>query len=815
MRHIPPSSPPSPQEKEFLSYRSRELKPLLSPSRTGYPQSRAEGIQGESGRGVLQPLQPRLRARRGRDAGGAVADPAFNAEQTIELMRERAAAERAVAGAVPGARPVGLHLRRPVPPAGAARRLPGGAARGRCEASRGLPLVAVVGLPLQVDHLLFNCAASSAAGAILGVVPEDLPAELPRVLRGAPVHARRRRRARRDRAARPARRAVRQPTCSSSVEQPAAADASTSRSARTSGCRSRRRRYAALAGATVLLNLSASNITVGKADYRHQLVGSQSARCLAAYLYSAAGPGESTTDLAWDGHALIVRERQPAGRVASASPTSRSSSAPRSTSSGSRQSACARPPSASRRCATGRDAAPFRTVPLRARAARRRAAAAARRVRALPLRPADPAHPRRALRGGLQHPGPGPGQAAAVHRHQEARDRRLGRARLDPGAAGLRPGDGPARLPAPATSWPTPCPASRPARARCEQAHAADAGDRLQRRARSTSARAACQMLKDIGHPYAERREGLRHHLRERAGRRAHQPPVPPGQLQPRRLVVGTGDLSELALGWCTYGVGDHMSHYNVNASVPKTLIQHLIRWVAETDAARAPRRSDALLRHPGDRDQPGAGARRRRRTQPARSRPRRSIGPYELQDFNLYYTLRFGYAPPKVAFLAYCAWHDRQRGAWPDDPDGAAARVRHRPRSSATWASSSTASSSSASSSAAASRTRPKVGSGGSLSPRGDWRAPSDGEATAWLSAARAGARRRAPSSPRRRLRSGVHHKDTKTPSSEGVGYACSPTIHYLPQTKNTWCLGALVVKTKSSASVLRDDAAGHRARA
>ena len=63
--------------------------------------------------------------------------------------------------------------------------------------------------------------------------------------------------------------------------------------------------YAALAGATVLLNLSASNITIGKADYRRHLVASQSARCLAAYLYSAAGPGESTTDLAWDGHALI------------------------------------------------------------------------------------------------------------------------------------------------------------------------------------------------------------------------------------------------------------------------------------------------------------------------------------------------------------------------------------------------------------------------------------------------------------------------------------------------------------------------------
>jgi NAD+ synthase (glutamine-hydrolysing) len=63
--------------------------------------------------------------------------------------------------------------------------------------------------------------------------------------------------------------------------------------------------YAALSGATVLLNLSASNITIGKADYRRHLCAGQSAKCIAAYLYSAAGPGESTTDLAWDGHALI------------------------------------------------------------------------------------------------------------------------------------------------------------------------------------------------------------------------------------------------------------------------------------------------------------------------------------------------------------------------------------------------------------------------------------------------------------------------------------------------------------------------------
>jgi NAD+ synthase (glutamine-hydrolysing) len=120
-------------------------------------------------------------------------------------------------------------------------------------------------------------------------------------------------------------------------------------------------------------------------------------------------------------------------------------------------------------------------------------------------------------------------------------------------------------------------------------------------------------------------------------------------------LVVGTSDLSELALGWCTYGVGDHMAHYHVNASVPKTLIQYLIRWVATT--GRFGTEASQVLFEvleteispelvPGaDGDQPG-------------QRTEEIIGPYELVDFFLYYVLRFGYCPEKVAYLAWCAWH-------------------------------------------------------------------------------------------------------------------------------------------------------------
>src|SRR5262249_19304918 len=138
-------------------------------------------------------------------------------------------------------------------------------------------------------------------------------------------------------------------------------------------------------------------------------------------------------------------------------------------------------------------------------------------------------------------------------------------------------------------------------------------------------------------------------------------------------LVVGTGDLSELALGWATYGVGDHMAHYSVNASVPKTLIQHVIRWVALTEQL-GPQASETLLAIveteispelvPGADDAAG----------PAQS-TEALLGPYELHDFFLYALVRFGFAPPRIAFLAYSAWHDAERGDWPDIPP----ELRHR----------------------------------------------------------------------------------------------------------------------------------------
>src|SRR5437764_6529309 len=131
-------------------------------------------------------------------------------------------------------------------------------------------------------------------------------------------------------------------------------------------------------------------------------------------------------------------------------------------------------------------------------------------------------------------------------------------------------------------------------------------------------------------------------------------------------LVLGTGDLSELALGWMTYGVGDHMSHYNVNVSVPKTLISYLIRWVisshqfdpatdATLKAILETEISPELVPHAdGDSDKPA-------------QKTAEMVGPYELQDFNLYFITRYGFRPSKVAFLSHHAWSNRNRGEWPD----------------------------------------------------------------------------------------------------------------------------------------------------
>jgi NAD+ synthase (glutamine-hydrolysing) len=258
----------------------------------------------------------------------------------------------------------------------------------------------------------------------------------------------------------------------------------------------------------------------------------------------------------------------------------------------------------------------------------------------------------------------------------------------------------------------------------------------------------AMQMLRDLGHPAAhgEPAYDVTYENVQAGERTSHLFRL---ANQHRALVVGTGDLSELALGWSTYGVGDHMSHYSVNASVPKTLIQFLIRWAIDTSLL-GPDASEVLgsvleteispelvpAGNPGSHANPSADG-SDQGIDSAHGPGQRSedvVGPFELQDFFLYYTLRFGYRPSKLAYLAHHAWHDRDLGEWPEllpeqrRNEYALGEIKHWlgvflhrffelsqfKRSAIPNA--------------------PKVGSGGSLSPRGDWRAPSDSSSAAWL---------------------------------------------------------------------------------
>jgi NAD+ synthase (glutamine-hydrolysing) len=245
--------------------------------------------------------------------------------------------------------------------------------------------------------------------------------------------------------------------------------------------------------------------------------------------------------------------------------------------------------------------------------------------------------------------------------------------------------------------------------------------------------RPACrQMFKDINHPFArgEKVFDVTFENVQAGERTSHLFRL--ANLN-QAIVLGTGDLSELALGWMTYGVGDHMSHYNVNVSVSKTLIQHLIRWVissAQFDAATnktlqailGTEISPELVPHAdGDSSQPA-------------QKTAESVGPYELQDFNLYYITRYGFRPSKVAYLALHAWGDKKAGEWPDLLP-TEKRIQYDLVAIKKWLGVFLFRFFKISQfKRSAIPNGPKVGSGGSLSPRGDWRAPSDSEAEPWL---------------------------------------------------------------------------------
>jgi NAD+ synthase (glutamine-hydrolysing) len=483
---------------------------------------------------------------------------------------------------------------------------------------------------------------------------------------------------------------------------------------------------AALAGATVLVNLSGSPITVGRAEDRRLLVRSASSRCLAAYVYAAAGAGESTTDLSWDGQTMIYElgeclaetERFPDGPRHSVADVDLLRLRQDRLRQGTFDD--------NRRTLADRDRLAFRTVELTLDPPAGDIGLR-RRVDRFPFVPDDVE--RLALDcyeayniqvSGLEQRLRAIGQPKVVIGVSGGLDSthalivaakamdRLGRPRTDIEAF---------TLPGFATSAGTKDNATRLAEALGVHFEEIDI--------RPT----AELMLSELDHPYAEGeatydvtfenvQAGLRtDYLFRLANHRGG-------------IVLGTGDMSELALGWCTYGVGDQMSHYGVNAGIPKTLIQHLIRWVIATNQLEGEASGvleEILGQEISPELVPAAEGEGPQSTEAV-------IGPYALQDFTLFQVLRYGFPPSRIAFLAWHAWRDAEAGDWPPNLDEsgrtsyALPTIRHwlevflkRYFGFAQFKRS-------------ALPNGPKVVAGGSLSPRGEWRAPSDGNATAWL---------------------------------------------------------------------------------
>ena len=482
---------------------------------------------------------------------------------------------------------------------------------------------------------------------------------------------------------------------------------------------------AALAGATVLANLSGSPITIGRAEDRCLLARSASSRCLAAYVYAAAGEGESTTDLAWDGQTMVWEngvllaqsERFPKGERRSVADVDtellRSERMRMGTFDDNRRHH--RTSAESFRRIEFRLDPPAGDIGLR------------REVERFPFVPADPQR--------LEH------DCYEAYNIQvaglEQRLRALNYPKVVIGISGgldsthalivaARAMDREKRprrdilaftLPGFATGVRTKRNAIELCRALGVTFSEIDIRD------------SASQMLKEIDHPFARGEKvydvtfenvqaGLRtDYLFRLANQRGG-------------IVLGTGDLSELGLGWSTYGVGDQMSHYNVNAGVPKTLIQHLIRWVISSGQFES--RVDHVLQSVLDTEITPelvpSGEEEELQSSEAK------VGPFALQDFSLFHVLRYGFRPSKIAFLAWHAWSDPEQGnlpaGFPEDkrPSYSLKEIRHwlqvfvqRFYSFSQFKRS-------------ALPNGPKVSHGGALSPRGDWRAPSDMSARIWL---------------------------------------------------------------------------------
>ncbi|MBF6332196.1 NAD(+) synthase [Nocardia transvalensis] len=656
-----------------------------------------------------------------------VGDPGFNAEQTVELAR-RAAADGAVLTVFPELglscytaddlfhqdaldHAVGLALQRVIAD------------------SAAIETVLVVGAPVRAQGRLFNCGIVIDRGRVLGAVPKSYLPNYREFYEKRQFAA--------------AREALDDHITIAGQRVPFGSDLlfEASNSAEfvfhveicedgwvplpPSG-------FAALAGATVLVNLSASNIVIGKADYRRQLCASHSARYMAAYLYSAAGHGESTTDMAWDGQALVCENGEVLAegerfadhpqlvaadidlRRLTADRLRMTSFADNVHDHRERLARLRRLefdlPIPSRPVTLRREIGRFPYVPANPAVRNERCAEVHHiQVEGLSTRLAATGSQRVVIgvSGGLD-------STLALVVAAKTMDR-LGLPRENVLAY---------TMPGFATSKRTLNDAHRLMRALGVSAHEIDIRP------------SATQMLRDLNHPAAQGvpQYDVTYENVQAGERTSHLFRL---ANQHRALVVGTGDLSELALGWCTFGVGDHMAHYSVNASVPKTLIKYVIAWTIDTGAL-GPQADEVLTSilateispelipsedsgaH-GDAAQPGQSS-------------EATVGPYELQDFHLYYLLRFGYLPSRIAYLAHHAWSDRTRGRWPDLIPVSDRHEYDLPTIKRWLAEFLRRFVQTSQFKRSTLPNAPKVGSGGSLSPRGDWRAPSDAVATAWL---------------------------------------------------------------------------------
>jgi NAD+ synthase (glutamine-hydrolysing) len=656
-----------------------------------------------------------------------VGDPAENGHRTVALARE--ADERSAALVLFPELGLAAYSSEDLFHQSALLDAAQGALHEVVQASAMLRPVIVVGVPLVIDGGLFNCAVIIHRGAILGVAPKSYLPEY------REFYEKRQFRAARDLVADEVtllgqRVPVGADLVFACTDVPGFSlfveiceDLWTAIPPST---------YGALAGATVLANLSASNVTIGKASYRRSLCEAQSARTIAAYAYTAAGQGESTTDLAWDGQALICENGDLLAQsqrfaneeqlVCADVDLDRIGADRMSTSSYGDSIGDLRRRLTRIRRIEFELGAPLAPVALQ------------RRVERFPYAPADPATRAErceevfdiqvaGLETRLQATGiekvvigvsGGLDSTHALIVAARAMDR-LGLPRTN--VLGYT-------LPGFATSAATLRNAHELMAALGVAAHELDIRP------------SATQMLRDLDHAAADGAAVYDvTYENVQAGERTSHLFRLANHLG--ALVLGTGDLSELALGWSTYGVGDQMSHYNVNASVPKTLIRFLLRWAIGADlfGERASAVIEAVLGTPISPELiPASNPHPANGTDGPAQDSEATVGPYELQDFFLYYVLRFGYRPGKVAFLAQHAWGDRERGQWPDliplDQ-----RHAYELTEICTWlevflrrffATSQFKRS--------ALPNAPKVGSGGSLSPRSDWRAPSDSSAEAWL---------------------------------------------------------------------------------